>query len=210
MIGSVNYMELIKQTAVANRDETWHPPNRSHRNRVQPIRDGPHPRGLPGLREVMDNAARVAKAIHSTDDPNPSLDFAEDNLTFRLRWDPEKFRQGLIAMFGPRVLEEFGARIQSEMQLPVGVVLINKRIAFMTMPGEPFAEIGLEFRKRSPVQPAFLVELAHGSFGYIPTAKHYEWGGYETWLGSCAFEPHGSEKLLDTLLEMVAEIRDPK
>ncbi len=43
-----------------------------------------------------------------------------------------------------------------------------------------------------------------------PAAKHFEWGGYETWLGSCAFEPHGSEKLLDTLLEMVAEIRDVK
>jgi hypothetical protein len=79
-----------------------------------------------------------------------------------------------------------------------------------TMPNEPFAEIGLEFRKRSPVQPAFLVELAHGSFGYLPTARHYELGGYETWLGTSAFEPHASEKMLDTLLEMVAEVRNAK
>ena len=57
-----------------------------------------------------------------------------------------------------------------------------------TMPNEPFAEIGLEFRKRSPVQPAFLVELAHGSFGYMPTARHFELGGYETWLGSKALQ----------------------
>lgn len=79
-----------------------------------------------------------------------------------------------------------------------------------TMPGEPFCEIGWEFRDRSQMQLAFLVEWAHGGFGYIPTAKHFEWGGYETWLGSCAFEPHASEKLLDTLLEMVAEVRDPQ
>jgi len=62
-----------------------------------------------------------------------------------------------------------------------------------TMPGEPFCEIGLEFRQRSGMQQAVLVEWAHGGFGYIPTAKHFEWGGYETWLGSCAFEPHASE-----------------
>ena len=43
-----------------------------------------------------------------------------------------------------------------------------------------------------------------------PTARHYELGGYETWLGSSAFEPHASEKMLDTLLEMVAEVRDAK
>lgn len=79
-----------------------------------------------------------------------------------------------------------------------------------TMPGEPFCEIGLEFRERSGMRPAVLIEWAHGGFGYIPTAKHFEWGGYETWLGSCAFEPHASEKLLDTLMEMVAEVRDPK
>ena len=60
------------------------------------------------------------------------------------------------------------------------------------------------------MQPAFLVELAHGSFGYVPTARQFELGGYETWLGSSAFEPHASEKILDTLLEMVAEVRDVK
>ena len=89
---------------------------------------------------------------------------------------------------------------------PLQVLRIGP-VCIGTLPGEPFAEIGLEFRKRSPVKPAFLVELAHGSFGYIPTAKHYEWGGYETWLGSSAFEPHGAEKLLDNLVEMAAELK---
>jgi hypothetical protein len=97
----------------------------------------------------------------------------------------------------------------SKVAVPLQVLRIGP-VCIGTMPGEPFAEIGLEFRKRCPVQPAFLVELAHGAFGYIPTARHFEWGGYETWLGSCAFEPHASEKLLDALLEMAAEVRAPK
>ena len=101
------------------------------------------------------------------------------------------------------------AKREAQVSVPLQVLRIGPA-CIGTMPGEPFCEIGLEFRKRSPMQPAFLVEWAHGGFGYIPTAKHFEWGGYETWLGSCAFEPHASEKLLDTLLEMVAEIRDVK
>jgi hypothetical protein len=98
---------------------------------------------------------------------------------------------------------------EASVAVPLQVLRIGP-VCIGTMPNEPFAEIGLEFRKRSPVQPAFLVELAHGSFGYLPTARHYELGGYETWLGSSAFEPHASEKMLDTLLEMVAEVREAK
>lgn len=101
------------------------------------------------------------------------------------------------------------AKRETQVSVPLQVLRIGPA-CIGTMPGEPFCEIGLEFRKRAAMQPAVLVEWAHGGFGYIPTAKHFEWGGYETWLGSCAFEPHGSEKLLDTLLEMVAEIRDVK
>ncbi|MEN6493576.1 MAG: hypothetical protein ABFD16_04730 [Thermoguttaceae bacterium] len=101
------------------------------------------------------------------------------------------------------------AKRETQVSVPLQVLQIGPA-CIGTMPGEPFCEIGLEFRKRAAMQPAVLVEWAHGGFGYIPTAKHFEWGGYETWLGSGAFEPHGSEKLLDTLLEMVAEVRDPK
>jgi len=75
-----------------------------------------------------------------------------------------------------------------------------------TMPNEVFCEIGLEFRKRSPVQPAFLVSLAHGYFGYLPTPKHHELGGYETWMGTSRFEPQASVKMLNALLEMAGEV----
>ena len=113
----------------------------------------------------------------------------------------------LTYIYARRVVNMAGR--EATVAVPLQVLRIGP-VCIGTLPGEPFAEIGLEFRKRSPVQPAFLVELAHGSFGYIPTAKHYEWGGYETWLGSSAFQPHGAEKLLDNLLEMAAEVRDVK
>ena len=80
-------------------------------------------------------------------------------------------------------------------------------VSIGTIPCEVFCEIGLEFRKRSPIQPAFLVSLAHGYFGYLPTPEQHELGGYETWLGTNRLERQASVKMLDALLEMAAEMK---
>ncbi|MFM7058747.1 MAG: neutral/alkaline non-lysosomal ceramidase N-terminal domain-containing protein [Planctomycetota bacterium] len=76
-----------------------------------------------------------------------------------------------------------------------------------TMPCEVFCEIGLEFRRRSPAQPAFLVSLGHGYFGYLPTPAQHLLGGYETWLGTNRLEVNASDKMLAALLEMAATVK---
>ena len=81
-------------------------------------------------------------------------------------------------------------------------------VALATMPCEIFCEIGLEFKKRSPLQPAWLVSLNHGYYGYLPTPKQHELGGYETWLGTNRLEVQASDKMLAALLEMTAAIRE--
>jgi hypothetical protein len=55
-----------------------------------------------------------------------------------------------------------------------------------------------------------MVELAHGYFGYLPTPRQHELGGYETWLGTNRLEREASVKLLDQLLEMAAELKPAK
>lgn len=76
------------------------------------------------------------------------------------------------------------------------------------MPNEVFCEIGLEFRRRCPIQPAFLVSLSHGYLGYLPTPRHFLLGGYETWIGTNQLEPQASVKMLDTLLDMAAQVKN--
>lgn len=86
--------------------------------------------------------------------------------------------------------------------LRVGPVCIG------SMPVEIFCEIGLDFRKRCPIQPAFLVSHAHASLGYMPTPRHFALGGYETWLGTNRLEPQASEKLFAALVDMAAEVKN--
>jgi len=98
------------------------------------------------------------------------------------------------------------ARGAASVPTPLQVLRIGD-VCIGSLPNEIFCEIGLEFRQRSPVQPAFLVSLAHGYFDYLPTPKQHELGGYETWLCTNRLEPKASEKMLDALLEMAAEVR---
>jgi len=46
-------------------------------------------------------------------------------------------------------------------------------------PGETFVEIGLAIKAASPVANTFVLGYTNGVFGYIPTAKAFEEGGYE-------------------------------
>jgi hypothetical protein len=76
-----------------------------------------------------------------------------------------------------------------------------------TMPCEVFCEIGLEFKQRSAIKPAFMVELNHGYFGYLPTPRQHKLGGYETWLGTNRLEADASDKLLGELVGMSEELK---
>ena len=88
---------------------------------------------------------------------------------------------------------------------PLQVLRIGD-IGIGTSPCETFAEIGLEFKKRSPFAHSFMVELNHGYLGYLPSPRHFELGGYETWPGTNYLEPEASVKMLDALVEMATQL----
>ncbi|HUP80886.1 MAG TPA: hypothetical protein VM260_20215, partial [Pirellula sp.] len=94
-----------------------------------------------------------------------------------------------------------------ETKAPVQVLRIGN-IGIGSSPCETFAETGLEFKKRSPFKNSFMVELAHGYYGYLPTPRHFELGGYETWPGTNYLEPTASDKILAALLEMSRNLQE--
>lgn len=52
-------------------------------------------------------------------------------------------------------------------------------LALVGIPGEPFVEIGLAIKEKSPFRYTGIVSLANGYSGYIPTEKAFDEGGYE-------------------------------
>ena len=80
-------------------------------------------------------------------------------------------------------------------------------VGIATFPNEVFSEIGLEIKARSPLRPAFVVSLAHGYYGYLPTVEQHKLGGYETWLGTNQLEIEAAPKMVQTLLEMLARLK---
>jgi neutral ceramidase len=85
---------------------------------------------------------------------------------------------------------------------------LNNRLQ-VTTSVETFAEVGIQFRKDSPFPHSFMIELVNGYYGYMPTARHFPLGGYETWLGTNNLEPTAAEQMLTALKEMCAELMRP-
>ena len=79
-------------------------------------------------------------------------------------------------------------------------------LAICTLPFEVFAEIGLELKDRSPAADTFVVSLANGGYGYLPTPGQHQFSGYETWLTTNKVQKDGSVILVDNLLEMLGEL----
>ncbi len=77
-------------------------------------------------------------------------------------------------------------------------------LGITAIPCEVFVEIGLELREKSPAKQTFTVSLANGYNGYLPTVKHHELGGYETWRAKSSYlELQAAPKMVDTLLQLL-------
>lgn len=81
-------------------------------------------------------------------------------------------------------------------------------LGISAIPFEVFTEIGLEIKERCPFDDAFTIELANGSYGYLPTPEQHQLGGYETWLGTNRVETGASTKIVERLMQLFGEIAD--
>jgi len=64
-----------------------------------------------------------------------------------------------------------------------------------------------EIQETQPNPAAWLVSLNHGYYGYLPTPRQHELGGYETWARhQTAWRCMPPNKMLANLLEMTAEL----
>ena len=142
-------------------------------------------------------AARIAQEIRTRPDPNADLQVAEDLVSVGMRWDPQKWREATIAVFGATGSDPFAPQLD-DIQLPVTTVFINRRIAILCMPGEPFVEYQIAWRQRSPVRDALFLGYANGYNGYFPTIRSATLGGYGAGNPATWVEVGAGDRMIDT------------
>ncbi|MCZ6671733.1 MAG: hypothetical protein O7C75_02225, partial [Verrucomicrobia bacterium] len=82
-------------------------------------------------------------------------------------------------------------------------------LGIVSSPCETFVETGLAIKKASPLKPTFIIELANGYNGYLPTPEQHALGGYETWRAKSSYLAVDAEpKVRRTLLELLKEVAE--
>jgi hypothetical protein len=114
---------------------------------------------------------------------------------------PPKFLEQVNAF---KVLD-VAAREGRAQEVEVQVIALGDEIAWVSLPGEIFVELGLELKKRSPFRHTMIAELANGAIGYIPNEKAYDEGNYEPMSARCA--KGSGEKLVETALRLLQKMR---
>ncbi|HET9177419.1 MAG TPA: neutral/alkaline non-lysosomal ceramidase N-terminal domain-containing protein [Terriglobia bacterium] len=157
-------------------------------------------------------AAEVAQKIQTAADPDASIDFAEDPLPIRLRWEKEKFREEVVHEISPEAFKIYAPPIEETLHLPVTTVLIDRKIAMMGVPGEPFVEFQMNWRQRCRLHDCFFLGYANGYAGYFPTIQAAVEGGYGAANATTWAEVGAGERMVDhavvTLYKMLGWVKD--
>ncbi|HEX7377059.1 MAG TPA: hypothetical protein VF278_08100 [Pirellulales bacterium] len=66
-------------------------------------------------------------------------------------------------------------------------IRIGDDFAIVTNPDELFCEIGISIKQNSPFKHTMVAEQTNGAHGYVPTAKAFAGGSYETWFGEHSY-----------------------
>jgi len=181
----------------------------------------PAPRKPPytWMREVADMLAdevyRVFKTVDHRD--RVSLAMREKQIELgvrrpdkaRLAWAKEvlsntqkKRRRAEIYAHEAILLGKYPPTVRIKLQaLRVGELGIG------AIPCEVFAATGLAIKKASPLRPTFVIELANGYHGYLPTPEQHKLGGYETWPArSSCLEVEAATKIRATVLDLLSQV----
>ena len=117
---------------------------------------------------------------------------------FKPRFETAKLLETLRTRgAGQEFLERYRVHLATPMDCAVTTVLINRDIAIMGMPGEPFVEFGLNFRDRAPAATSYLAGYCKGFHGYFPTIRAAVEGCYDAEGITARVEVGAGEAMVD-------------
>jgi hypothetical protein len=100
-------------------------------------------------------------------------------------------------------------RLGKPLKVEVQVISLGDDLAWVSLPGEIFVELGLQIKRGSPFKQTMIAELANGSVGYVPNRVAYPQGNYEVVSTRCA--AGSGEKLVDSAVKQLrAQFKEGK
>jgi neutral ceramidase len=149
--------------------------------------------GLELGREVI----RVTQFLHTEEPSHQGLSVIEDRMIFRARWNLEKLKELQAVPTYHQWLttgRPLGYPPEQSLAL-ITTVLINRKIAILTMPGEPYVDYQIDFRSRLPGIDTLLAGYSNGYLAYIPTIRAEAQYEDSTW--PAILEVGAGERIVD-------------
>lgn len=113
-------------------------------------------------------------------------------------------REGFMKLVNAFKVLDVAAREGKPLEVEVQAIALGDELAWVSLPGEVFVELGLALKQRSPFKQTMIAELANGSIGYIPDRRAYAEGNYEPVSARCA--AGSGEQLVDAALRLLGEL----
>jgi neutral ceramidase len=162
-------------------------------------------RTWPRLKPVESSALRVKRALIELPLPPIAAEDVAKAKEIAARFgDPKGKPPTFLESVGAFKVLDVAARAGKPNEVEVQVVALGDEIAWVSLPGEIFVELGLAIKQDSPFKHTILAELANGSIGYVPARRAYAQGNYEVVSARCA-EGSG-ERLVDAALRLLKEL----
>jgi len=87
--------------------------------------------------------------------------------------------------------------------IPVQVIRLGNT-ALVAIPVEPFAEIGVAVKKRSPADWTLFSGYSNGYYGYMPMRENYPEGGYE--VDTTPFALGAAEQMIEACVQAIEKL----
>lgn len=122
-----------------------------------------------------------------------------------IRTGNDKGRENFMKLVNAYKVLDVHNRQGEPLEVEVQVVALGNDLAWVSLPGEVFVQLGLDLKLDSPFKQTMIAELANGSIGYIPNRRAYPQGAYEVVSARCA--AGSGEMLVQAAVSMLKQMR---
>jgi hypothetical protein len=134
-----------------------------------------------GELEVKRNGHELAEAVLGAarriqTEREDRLSYGFETLEIPSRWSEEVIPD--LRQRGVAIDRWFEKNYQQKYSAPIRTLLIEKKLALVFLPGEPFIDYQFQLDYKSPISNTLLVGYCERGFGYLPTLRAAAEGGY--------------------------------